>query len=87
MAKKSENLTDKLNSLQRKYALSLQIKQDIDKLLRTARNEGIKSCQESIKKSNEKVMFEFADWYCNGLSNAERGTPEKMFEKFLKLRK
>lgn len=87
MAKKSENLTDKLNALQRKYALSLQVKQDIDKLLRTAFNEGVKSCQDSIKKSDEKTIFEFADWYCNGLSNTERGTPEKMFEKFIRLRK
>lgn len=53
MAKKSGNLTDKLNALQRKYALSLQVKQDIDKLLRTAFNEGVKSCQDSIKKSSK----------------------------------
>ncbi len=50
MAKKSENLTDKLNALQRKYALSLQVKQDIDKLLRIARNEGVRSCQDSVRK-------------------------------------
>jgi len=51
MAKKSENLTDKLNALQRKYALSLQVKQDVDKLLRTAFNEGVKSCHDSINKN------------------------------------
>lgn len=35
----------------------------------------------------KKQMIEFADWYCNGLTNVERGTPEMMLEKWLEMEK
>ena len=31
-------------------------------------------------------MIDFADWYCNGLSNVERKTPEEMYPKYTKIR-
>jgi len=32
-----------------------------------------------------EVVYGFTDWYHNGLSNVERGTPEEMFPKYLEL--
>jgi len=42
--------------------------------------------QEKGLKFTEQDMFEFADWYCNGLSNAERKTPKEMFPEYVKIR-
>jgi hypothetical protein len=46
MAKKKASLIDKVNALQRKYALSLQVKQDIDRLVKSAYNAGVNSTKE-----------------------------------------
>lgn len=41
---------------------------------------------ETTLNEIEDVVFEFADWYCNGLLNSERKTTKEMFEKFMKLK-
>ena len=45
-----------------------------------------KYIQEKGFKFNEQDMFEFAYWYCNGLLNVERKTPEEMYPKYIKIR-
>lgn len=37
--------------------------------------------------SIDQIVFEFADWYHNGLSNVERGTPEEMFPKYIEIKR
>lgn len=37
-------------------------------------------------KFSAQDMFEFADWYCNGLSNAERKSPKEMFPEYVKIK-
>lgn len=31
------------------------------------------------------IAIDFADWYCNGVSNRDRKRPEEMYDDFLKL--
>jgi hypothetical protein len=68
---------------QNKYPLDIWTEEE-SLIRKLAFSNGAKWMQERM--FNEQDMIDFADWYCNGLSNVERKTPEEMYPKYTKIR-
>jgi len=63
----------------RKYSLDIWAEEE-SLIRKLAFFNGAKYMQE--KMFNEQDMIDFADWYCNGLSNSERKLPNEMLTIF-----